>query len=69
MERKNAGSGERCVPSSQIRYVIESKGYFRRDNFKLLEKLEAMEQKKQGLYIPFSFGVEVEQELTERNQK
>lgn len=29
-----------AVSTPDARYVIESKGYYRRDNFKLLEKME-----------------------------
>lgn len=38
-------------------YCIESKDYYRRDNFKLLEKLNKTELKKKGLLSNIPFNV------------
>ena len=32
------------------RFCVESKEYYRRDNYKIMEKMERMELKKRGLY-------------------
>lgn len=53
----------------ETRYVIESKGYFRRDNFKLLEKLELLELKKQGLFMPYTYGIDIEHEMLNTTEK
>lgn len=67
ISRVGEGGGGSVESSFGQHYCVESKEYYRRDNFKLLERLENEELKRKGLFMRFPINLLVDTEINEQD--
>ena len=59
--------GDQHISFTEIphKLCVEANDYYRRDNYRFLEKLQKVEMKKKGLLAQIPFNVQLENELSD----